>query len=562
MLGSGTVLIGPELEAFEHELALLLGHRHTVCVSSGASALQLALRALGVRPGDEVIVPAFTAVPTASAVCALGATPVLGRRRRVDRGASTRPPPPTAITSRTRAIVPVHLYGRPLDVDPLVGARHPDRRGRRPGPRRAAVDHRRGRRRTRSTRPRTSAASVTAARSATDDDDLAEAVRRLRVHGMTEQYVHVDISQNFRMSEIEAAWLRLQLARLDVDNARRRAIARHYREAAPQLRWHDDHPDHVFHLCVARVADRDRVRAELGAAGVQTSVHYPLAITQQPAYRSSATPPCPVAEAWAAECVSVPCFPELTDDEVETVASALARVAGSIDGVQRDDRATHGPIGLGVLPLLQRRALDLDDGPRRPALAGRARRRLRDHRRRRRIGRRVVRGARPRSPTMSRAARRPPRGQPRLRRSADLGFAASTKEWVFYTDGDAQYDATELVRCIDAVTADIDVVQGWKIGRGDPWYRKVIGRTYHHVVQAPVPPAGPRHRLRFPPHPPHACSTRVELTSTSGVICVEMMRNFDRAGARFVEVGVSHHPARTGGRSSSASRRSPARRSS
>ena len=86
---------------------------------------------------------------------------------------------------------------------------------------------------------------------ATDDATLADAVRRLRVHGMTEQYVHVDISQNFRMSEIEAAWLRLQLAALDVDNARRRAIARHYRPAAPAPAWHDDHPDHVFHLCVA-----------------------------------------------------------------------------------------------------------------------------------------------------------------------------------------------------------------------------------------------------------------------------------------------------------------------
>ena len=128
---------------------------------------------------------------------------------------------------------------------------------------------------------------------ATDDETLAAAVRRLRVHGMTEQYVHVDISQNFRMSEIEAAFIRLQLARLDVDNSRRRAIARHYRLAAPNLRWHDDHPDHVFHLCVLRTAERDRMRAELEAAGVQTAVHYPLAITQQPAYRSLATTTVP-----------------------------------------------------------------------------------------------------------------------------------------------------------------------------------------------------------------------------------------------------------------------------
>ncbi len=120
------------------------------------------------------------------------------------------------------------------------------------------------------------------------------------------------------------------------------------------------------------------------------------------------------------------------------------------------------------------------------------------------------------------------------------GFAASTKQWVFYTDGDAQYDAAELVRCIDAVRPDTDVVQGWKIERGDAWYRKVIGRVYHHVV-----------RLLFDLHVRDTdCDfrliratlmERVELTSTSGVICVEMMRKFEDAGARFVEVGVSHY---------------------
>ncbi len=119
------------------------------------------------------------------------------------------------------------------------------------------------------------------------------------------------------------------------------------------------------------------------------------------------------------------------------------------------------------------------------------------------------------------------------------GFAASTEQWVFYTDGDAQYDASELVRCIDAVHADTDVVQGWKMQRGDPWYRKAIGRGYHHTV-----------RVLFNLHVRDTdCDfrlirstllERVELTSTSGVICVEMMRKFERAGARFVEVGVSH----------------------
>ncbi|MCE9622193.1 MAG: glycosyltransferase family 2 protein [Actinomycetia bacterium] len=119
------------------------------------------------------------------------------------------------------------------------------------------------------------------------------------------------------------------------------------------------------------------------------------------------------------------------------------------------------------------------------------------------------------------------------------GFGASTKQWIFYTDGDAQYDASELVRCIDAVQSNTDVVQGWKMQRGDPWYRKVIGRTYHHVV-----------RVLFNLHVRDTdCDfrliratlmSRVPLTSTSGVICVEMMRKFEKAGAKFVEVGVSH----------------------
>jgi dTDP-3-amino-3,4,6-trideoxy-alpha-D-glucose transaminase len=326
VLGSGTVLLGPELDACQNELAALLGHRHTVCVSSGASALQLALRAVGVSEGAEVIVPAFTAVPTAAAVCALGATPVL-----VDVDDSTAAIDPeraaAALTARTRAIVPVHLYGRPVDVTPLVALGVPivEDAAQAHGALRSIV----GAAAVYSFYPTKNLGGIgDGGAVATDDETLAAAVRRLRVHGMAEQYVHVDISQNFRMSEIEAAFIRLQLPRLDVDNWRRRAIARRYRQSAPHLRWHADHPDHVFHLCVARVGHRDRVRAELDAAGVQTAVHYPLAITQQPAYRSMTTRPCPAAEAWAAEAITVPCAPELTDEEVETVASALAGVAG------------------------------------------------------------------------------------------------------------------------------------------------------------------------------------------------------------------------------------------
>ena len=127
------------------------------------------------------------------------------------------------------------------------------------------------------------------------------------------------------------------------------------------------------------------------------------------------------------------------------------------------------------------------------------------------------------------------------------GFAAATKQWVFYTDGDAQYDAAEIVRCIVAVRADTDVVQGFKIGRGDPWHRKVIGRTYHHVVKLLF-----RLRVRDTDCDFRLIGTtvldNVTLRSTTGVICVEMMCSFQRVGARFVQVGVSHY-ARPHGKS-------------
>ena len=120
------------------------------------------------------------------------------------------------------------------------------------------------------------------------------------------------------------------------------------------------------------------------------------------------------------------------------------------------------------------------------------------------------------------------------------GFAAATKQWIFYTDGDAQYDAGEIVRCLDAARDDVDVVQGFKIGRGDAWYRRAIGRTYHHTVKLlfdlPVRDTDCDFRLIRA-----SVMQRIELTSTSGVICVELMHALAHRDARFVEVGVSHH---------------------
>jgi dTDP-4-amino-4,6-dideoxygalactose transaminase len=154
----------------------------------------------------------------------------------------------------------------------------------------------------------------------TDDDEVAARVRRLRVHGAVDGYEHLEVSGNSRMSEVEAAALRLGLARLPEWNQRRREIAARYRAAAPSLRWQSSHERHVYHLCVLRVAERDGFRERVPFA---TGVHYPRAITQQPAYKPFARAACPEAEAWAAECVSLPCFPELTDDEIQFVCRTI-----------------------------------------------------------------------------------------------------------------------------------------------------------------------------------------------------------------------------------------------
>ncbi len=325
VMRSGTLLLGDETTAFEAETSTSLGGGHVIAVSSGAAAIQLAIEALGIVAGDEVIVPAFTAVPTVSAVVAAGARPVI-----VDVDAHTAlidvADACKAVGERTRAIVPVHLYGAPVNTVELAGTgvtvvedaaqAH------------GAVRHSTSAATAYSFYPTKNLGGIGDGGAVwTGDSELARAVRRRRVHSMTEGYVHVDVSQNFRMSELEAAWLRIQLPHLAAGNRRRAEIARHYRSVAPQLRWQADHADHVYHLCVARVSDRSRARSQLADDGVATAVQYPVAITQQPAYRELTSTPCPHAEQWAAECMSVPCYPELTDAEVETIGDALRRVA-------------------------------------------------------------------------------------------------------------------------------------------------------------------------------------------------------------------------------------------
>lgn len=316
VLASGWFLLGPETEAFETEFAAFCGRHHAVAVASGTEALRLALRALGIGAGDEVVVPAMTAVPTAAAVCATGATPVFVD---VDRETALLDPARAAgaVTERTRAAIPVHLYGRPAAV-PDVGVAVLEDAAQAhgaldPGAPSAAAAY--------SFYPTKNLGGIgDGGAVVTDDGDLAAQIRLLRAHGLTNGYEHTAVSGNSRLSEVEAAALRIELRKLPEWNARRRAIAQAYRDAAPAMRWQAPHERHVYHLCVARVDDRDDFRARMPFG---TAVHYPRALTQQPAYRRYVREPCPEAESWAAECVSLPCFPEMTDDEIEVVCRAL-----------------------------------------------------------------------------------------------------------------------------------------------------------------------------------------------------------------------------------------------
>jgi dTDP-4-amino-4,6-dideoxygalactose transaminase len=263
-----------------------------------------------------VIVPAFTAVPTAAAVCAAGATPVF-----VDVDPSTAAMDldgaRAATTDRTRAVVPVHLYGRPAPIPelgvPVVEDGAQAHGALDPASGSAAAAY--------SFYPTKNLGGITDGGAVvTDDDDLAASLRSLRAHGVTSNYVHTRISTNARLSDVAAAALRVGLRRLAADNARRREIAARYRRAAPDLQWQADHERHVYHLCVARLPDRASFRDRVPFG---TGVHYPLALTQQPAYERFVRGACPEAESWAAECVSFPCFPELTDDEIEVVCRAI-----------------------------------------------------------------------------------------------------------------------------------------------------------------------------------------------------------------------------------------------
>lgn len=317
---SGRLIQGDELDQFEREWASFTGRSHAICLGSGTDALTLALRAVGVgeSPNDEVIVPAFTAMATLAAVCAAGARPVP-----VDVDMDTAGMDPAAaaaaVTEATRAVVPVHLYGRPCAV-PSLGVPAVEDASQAHG---AFTGPSTGIAVTYSFYPTKNLGGIgDGGAVVTDDDELAARLRTFRDQGRTGDGRFAVVSRASRMAELQAAALRAFLPMLPADNERRREIARRYRKAAPQLSWVEHDAGHVYHLCVAR--ERDRLSGPLPFA---TAIHYPRACTEEPAYAQFTRHPCPHAEEWARGCVTVPCFPEMTDDEVDTVAEALSALS-------------------------------------------------------------------------------------------------------------------------------------------------------------------------------------------------------------------------------------------
>ncbi|HEX8101728.1 MAG TPA: DegT/DnrJ/EryC1/StrS family aminotransferase [Solirubrobacteraceae bacterium] len=336
-LRSGTYVLGDEVAAFEREFAAFCGAEHCVGVGNGLDALTLILRALGVGPGDEVVVPAHTYVATWLAVSSVGAVPV-----------PVEPDPATwnagaaavaeAIGPRTRAVICVHLHGRLADVAalaelcaargiPLVedaaqahGARQVD--GVRAGALATAAAF--------SFYPtKNLGAHGDGGAVTTSDPALAERVRRLRNYGSREKYVHEELGVNSRLDPIQAAFLRVKLPQLERANARRRALVARYRA------WLNGVPgvvlpapagcDHVWHVFAILVEDRERVQAALTAAGIGTLVHYPIPPHRSQAYAGLGHGPgsFPVTERLSAHALSLPLFPQLEPRDVDAVCSAV-----------------------------------------------------------------------------------------------------------------------------------------------------------------------------------------------------------------------------------------------
>jgi dTDP-4-amino-4,6-dideoxygalactose transaminase len=341
VLGSAQFVLGREGAALEAALAARAGVRHAVGVASGTDALRLALAAVGVGPGDEVLTPAFSFVASASTILMLGARPVFvdidPETYTLDPAAAER-----AVTARTRAIVAVHLSGHPAPVDRLsalarsLGVALVEDAAQAVGAAWAG-------------RPvggwgdaaclsfyptKNLGACGDGGMVLTDRDDVAERVRRLRHHGDAGRYQHVELGYCSRLDELQAALLRVKLPHLDAWTEARRRIAARYgqRLSGLGLTLPVERPParHVYHLYTVRHPQRDALAKVLADLGVGTAVHYPRPLPGQPMFGGGGEGQWPEAWRAAREVLSLPCFAELGDDEVEAAAAAVRRACEAL----------------------------------------------------------------------------------------------------------------------------------------------------------------------------------------------------------------------------------------
>ena len=336
VVASGQYVLGPEVEAFEREFSAYLGAGEAIGVDSGTSALQLALLAAGVGPGDEVITVSHTAVATVVAIELVGARPVLVD---IEPGRFTLDPAAlgAALTRRTRAIVPVHLYGTPADLAPILdfAERHrltviedcAQAHGARYRARRVGTWGHLG---AFSFYPTKNLGALgDGGAVVTSDPALGTRVRELRQYGWRQRYISETRGVNARLDEIQAAVLRAKLPYLDSWNARRRQLAAGYRErlAHTDLILPGATPDSepVYHQFVVRTQSRETLRASLAAQAIGSAVHYPALIHQQPAYATLAQTHIALdrSEQIVAEILSLPIYPALTNDELQRICDTI-----------------------------------------------------------------------------------------------------------------------------------------------------------------------------------------------------------------------------------------------
>jgi len=338
VLESTQFILGEEVVAFERDFAAYCHASESVGVNSGTSALHLALLAAGIGPGDEVITTPFTFVATVAAIRYAGATPVFVDIEpdyyTIDAGKIE-----AAITPRTRAIMPVHLYGQPADMMPIVEiartrgltviedaaqAHGSEYRGRRCGSLAeiAAFSFYPG---------KNLGAYGEGGAITTSRGDLTATCRVLRDWGQEKRYEHRLKGFNYRMDGIQGAVLRVKLRHLEAWTEKRRQVARWYAEALDpeSVRLPKERPEcrHVYHVYAVRTDDRDSLRDALAKAGIQTGIHYPIPVHLQPAHADLGyrVGDFPVAETVAREVLSLPMFPEMTRQEVATVAAAVSK---------------------------------------------------------------------------------------------------------------------------------------------------------------------------------------------------------------------------------------------